>query len=152
MGIVNINALCFTFEESLGAVLIAQNQIVHISQRTAPFNPRIIEDVTAIIAHLTSIEASSGLKGWLQIRAAFYDNKSGSFAIRAQYITPDINETNLDFEKILPTEVIIDLYNCGGVFFSIEYQVHLAEEGFTESNLNDPYFYKLLDEHINSQK
>lgn len=150
MGIVG-KPFAFKSPDGLMAILIYQDQIVHITQRYEPSIENTVEHVITIIDYLFDCKSKYVLKGNLKIRAAWYDTKSCSFVIHVQYTTYDSSELDYDFGMVFPTEVILDDVEPGQ-FFQIELAIIPVDKDFMESSPNDPYFYKLLDEHINSQK
>lgn len=108
-----------TINPSFG-ILASEEQFVYIERRIGQVDDFVKKAAIKHIDFLDNLKKENQLKGYLQLRRLFFNDKKGSFDCVVDYLTDDLIELRPDFtisivQEIiegLPSNVNLKIINC----------------------------------------
>lgn len=74
------------------AILSAEDSFIHLEKRIGQVDEKFAYEVIVHIEWLKLMKAEMGLKGYLQIRKIWNDDKNGGYVCYADYLTDKLEE------------------------------------------------------------
>lgn len=108
-----------TMNPSFG-ILASDEQFVHIERRIGQVNDFVKKAAIKHIDFLDNLKKENKLKGYLQLRRLFFNDKNGTFECIVDYLTDNLNEPSPVFSisseqwiiEGQPTYVDFQIINC----------------------------------------